>query len=53
MLEIETLAALRVLETGAEAEHRERWSLFDGVVAPKNDADVARDIVPLVVQARV
>jgi hypothetical protein len=50
MLEIETLAALRVLEAGAEAEHRECWSLFDGVAAPQNDADVLRDILPLVGQ---
>ncbi|GAB4122593.1 MAG: hypothetical protein Fur005_03700 [Roseiflexaceae bacterium] len=47
MLEIETLAPLRVLEPGQEATHTEHWSLFDHVPMPQNDADVIATILPL------
>lgn len=48
MLEVETLAPLRLLEPGAVAEHVERWSLHRNIAAPTNDSDVEQHILPLV-----
>ena len=48
MLEIETLGPLVTLQPGASVTHIERWSLFTGVPTPSSDADVLRDVVPLV-----
>ncbi|GAB4571605.1 MAG: hypothetical protein Kow0077_08720 [Anaerolineae bacterium] len=51
MLELETLGPLTVLEPGESVEHEEVWHLFPPVPAPHGDADVTRDILPLVEQA--
>jgi len=48
MLELETLGPLVDLQPGAAVEHVERWHLFRDVPAPKNDADVDRDVLTLV-----
>ena len=48
MLELETLGPLVGLEPGAAVEHVEHWHVFRDVPAPRNDADVDRDILPLV-----
>jgi len=48
MLELETLGPLVDLEPGAAVEHVERWHLFRDVEPPKDDADVDRDVLPLI-----
>lgn len=48
MLEVETLAPLVTLGTGEIAEHTESWSLFQDVPMPAGDADVMRDVLPLI-----
>ena len=48
MLELETLGPLVALQPGAAVEHIEHWHLFRDVPAPKDDADVDRDVLPLV-----
>jgi hypothetical protein len=48
MLEVETLGPTVSLEPGATVEHVEDWSLYDDVPVPQNDADVDRDVLPLV-----
>jgi hypothetical protein len=52
MLEVETLGPLVRLEPGAAVEHMEDWFLFAGVPMPQNDADVDRDVLPRVREAR-
>jgi hypothetical protein len=37
MLEMETLSPLARLFPGESAEHKEEWSLFDGVPFPGDD----------------
>jgi len=51
MLELETVGPLTTLEPGASVEHAEIWQLFDKVKVPASEADIERDIVPLVKQA--
>lgn len=48
MLEVETLAPLAPLAPNATVEHIERWHLFDNVPQPQNEADIVRDIMPLI-----
>lgn len=50
MLEAETLGPLTTLAPGASVEHVEDWYLFTGATVPSSDADVERDILPLVAQ---
>ena len=45
MLELETLGPTVSLAPGADVEHKETWHLFVGVITPRNDADVERDIL--------
>ncbi len=52
ILEVETLGPLLNLEPGRSVEHTEDWFLFDGVPAPKDDADIDRTILPKVEEAR-
>ena len=51
MLELETLGPLVDLKPGAAVEHVEHWHLFRDVPAPRNDADVDRDVLALVKSA--
>jgi hypothetical protein len=51
MLEVETLGPLVSLAPGATVEHEEHWFLFRDVPTPRNDADVDRQILPLVRRA--
>jgi len=53
MLELETVAPLVKLEPGCAVEHVEDWFLFGGVPAPATDADVERDVLPRVAEAKV
>ena len=50
MLELETLGPLVQLQPGGAVEHLERWHLFRNVPTPRNDADVDRDVLALVVK---
>ena len=53
MLELETLGPVQNLAPGAgAAPHIEDWFLFRDVPMPHNDADVERDVLPRVLQAR-
>lgn len=45
MLEMETLGPLTTLAPQAAIEHVERWRLFDGVPAPRDDEDVVRTVL--------
>ena len=47
-LEIETLGPLATLAPGTSVEHLETWYLFDGIPAPQNEADIDRDLLPLI-----
>ncbi len=51
MIELETLGPLVTLAPGQSVEHVETWSVFAGVAAPKNDADVDRLVLPRVREA--
>ena len=53
MLELETLAPLTLLPPGSAVEHAEHWSLYRGVPEPRDDADVDREVMPRVTEARV
>ncbi len=46
MLELETLGPLVTLKMNESVEHAERWFLFRDVPAPKNDADVDKNVLP-------
>jgi hypothetical protein len=48
MLELETLGPLVRLAPGCAVEHVEEWWLFDGVPAPRNDAEVEANVMPRV-----
>lgn len=50
MLEVETLGPLVELAPGSQVEHVESWSLFAGVKAPANDAEVEAEVLPRVRQ---
>ena len=52
MLEVETLSPMRVIEPGETVSHVENWFLFKEVSTPQDDADVERDILPHVMQAK-
>ena len=52
MLEVETCAPYVKLEPGAAVEHTEHWSLFKNVPMPRNDADVDRDVLPVIKKER-
>ena len=51
MLEIETLGPLLVLEPGESVEHVEEWALFDNVEMPQSEADIDKNVLPLVQSA--
>ena len=51
-LELESLGPMTRLEPGASATHVERWYLFAGVSAPRDDAALAKAIAPLLKQTR-
>jgi hypothetical protein len=40
------------LDPGQSVDHWEDWFLFDSVPIPANDADVDRNVLPKVQQAR-
>jgi hypothetical protein len=48
MLELETLSPLENFPPDTSLQHTERWHLFDNVAAPQSDADVEKDVLPLV-----
>ena len=48
MLELETMGPLVNIEPGGFVEHEERWRIHKGVIAPGNDDDIEKYIVPLV-----
>ena len=48
MLEVETLGPIAKLEPGQTVEHTEEWLLAKNVPVPQNDADIERDVLPLV-----
>jgi hypothetical protein len=48
MLEMESLGPLVRLEPGKAVEHTERWELIPGQGTIKDEADIARRIVPLI-----
>jgi hypothetical protein len=48
MFELETVSPMVRLEPKAKIEHVENWYLFRDVPAPKNDADVEKNILPKV-----
>jgi hypothetical protein len=52
MLEVETLGPLARVEPGASVEHVEDWCLFPATPLPQSDADVERDLLPHVAEAR-
>lgn len=52
ILEVETLGPMVTLDPGQSADHWEDWFLFDTVPVPSTDADVDRDILPKVREAR-
>jgi hypothetical protein len=47
-LEMETLSPLALLGTNEAVESVEKWYLFDHVLDPKNEADIDKDILPLI-----
>lgn len=47
ILEVETLGPMLLLDPGSKAEHLEEWSLHKGIKSVTNDADVDRNILPL------
>jgi hypothetical protein len=51
MLELETVGPLTRLQPGASVEHVEHWFLFKDVLAPNNDADVEKNVLPKVESA--
>jgi hypothetical protein len=48
MLEVESLAPLTTLAPHHSVEHTETWSLFRDVPEPNSEADILREILPLV-----
>jgi hypothetical protein len=52
MLELETLSPIAHLEPGASVEHIETWHLWRAVMAPQDDNDVDRDVLPKVTALR-
>jgi len=48
MIELETVGPLITLAAGCSVEHVETWHLFKDVPVPTNDADVEKDVKPLV-----
>lgn len=48
ILELESLAPLKVLRPGAEVSHIEEWTVFDDIPAPQSEEEVDRKILPLV-----
>jgi hypothetical protein len=52
ILEVETLGPLTRLDPGRFVDHWENWFLFDSVPVPAGDADVDRDVLPRVAEAR-
>ncbi|MBL8145392.1 MAG: hypothetical protein JNL34_03325 [Anaerolineae bacterium] len=52
MLEVETLGPITEIAPGQSVEQAEDWTVFDGVPAPNNDADVERDVLALIEQTR-
>lgn len=51
-LEVETVGPVVTLQPGEKVEHREDWMLFKGVSQPSNEADVERDVLPLISRAK-
>lgn len=48
MLELETLSPLQIVDTNQFIEHTEEWYLFDNVDMPKDEADIEKNILPLI-----
>jgi hypothetical protein len=48
ILELETVAPLKLVQPNESAEHIENWYLFRDVPEPFNDADIEKNILPLI-----
>jgi len=48
ILELETIAPLKLVQPNESAEHIENWYLFRDVPEPFNDADIEKNILPLI-----
>jgi hypothetical protein len=48
ILELETVAPLKILQPNESAQHIENWYLFRDVPEPFNDADIEKNILPLI-----
>jgi hypothetical protein len=53
MLEAETVAPMVTLEPGRSVEYVEHWFLFKNVPVPMTDADVDKNILPIVLSAKI
>ena len=47
ILEVESLGPMDAIPPKGQISHLETWTLYDNVPQPQNEADVLRDIVPL------
>jgi hypothetical protein len=52
-IEVESLAPLQRLEPGESAEHLERWSLYAGVEACADEAELGAALDPLLAQPEI
>lgn len=47
MLEVESLGPVEVIPPKGQIDHLEHWTLYEGIPQPENDADVGKNILPL------
>ena len=48
ILEVETLAPLQELTTGASITHIEEWEVFDNIPTPESNGEIDQNILPLI-----
>lgn len=48
ILEVETLAPLQELTTGASITHVEEWEVFDNIPTPESNGEIDQNILPLI-----
>ena len=48
ILELETIAPLKLVQPNESAQHIENWYLFRDVPEPFNDADIEKNFLPLI-----
>jgi hypothetical protein len=48
ILELETIAPLKLLQPNESVRHIENWYLFRDVPEPFNDTDIEKNILPLI-----